>query len=198
MHPRSSNSLIISLILVLGLCVGFGVWQNTLGSVGGNISPAKVLWLWMAIGCFLVIPACLWRDARLGGAGRRLWGVFFLGFAARVVIELPMLAFTRTWRCEYGIAHDAVMLLWLGYGFVAVPREDRVTRIFAALVSLALVAEMINAFLFSQEADPAQGVYFASEAEAFAMINRITWIELAILLPLLVHGAKVHRKEEKS
>lgn len=198
MSPRSSNLLITALILLLGLCVGFGVWQNSHGDVGGDISPAKVLWLWMAIGCFLVIPACLWRDARLSGAGRRLWGVFFLGFAARVAIELPMLAFTRAWRCEHGIAHDAVMLLWLGCGVVKVPRQDRVTRTFAALVSLALVAEMLNAFLFSQAADPAQGVYFASEAEAFSTIIRITWIELAILFPLLVYAVWVHRKEAKT
>jgi hypothetical protein len=198
MNQRSSNVLITSLILMLGLCVGFGVWQNTHGGVGGDISPAKVLWLWMAIGCFLVIPACLWGDARLSGAARRLWGVFFLGFAVRVAIEMPMLAFSRAWRCEYGIAHDAVMLLWLGRGLFGLPRADRVTRTFAVLVSLALVAEMLNAFLFSQAADPAQGVYFASKAQAFATINRITWIELAILLPLLVYGAWVHRKGAKT
>lgn len=195
MTHRSSNRLVGSLFLVLVLCVGFGIWQNGHGVVGGSISPAKILWLALALGCFLVVPACLWLDRRRSRSGRSLWGGFLLGFGVRALIELPLLVFTRAWRCEYGIAHDALMLLWLGYGFFRVPHTDRVTRAFAFAVSLALIAEMLNAFLFSGAANPSEGVYFASEAPAFSTINRVTWLEIAFLTPILAICLRMHRKE---
>lgn len=194
MH-RASNTLIFTLITVLVLCAAFGMWQNTQGGVGGAISVAKVIWLWLAISCFLIIPACLWRDGRRSRAGRRLWGWFVAGFALRAMIELPLLAFTQAWRCGYGIAHDAVMILWLCCGFFTVPRDDRVTITFAMLVSGALSAEMLNARLFSMVADPSRGVYFASHAPVFTSINRITWGEIAVLLPSLAVCVWRHRKE---
>jgi hypothetical protein len=195
MTRRSSNRLVGSLFLTLVLCVGFGVWQNGHGVVGGSISPAKIVWLTLALGCFLVVPACLWLDRRRSQPGHRLWGGFLLGFAIRALIELPILVFTRSWRCEYGIAHDALMLLWLGYGFFRVPDTDRVTRAFAIVVSLALIAEILNAFLFSRAANPAEGVYFAPDAPAFSTINRITWLEIGVLTPMLAFCVRMHRKE---
>lgn len=193
MH-RASITLIFTLITVLVLCAAFGMWQNTQGGVGGAISVAKVIWLWLAISCFLIIPACLWRDGRRSRAGRRLWGWFVAGFALRAMIELPLLARTQAWRCGYGIAHDLIMLGWVAAHFL-VPLRDKISRAFAGLVALALIAETLNAWLFSRTADPSRGVYFASDAPVFTSINRITWGEIAILLPSLAVCVWMHRKE---
>ncbi|MDA0712019.1 MAG: hypothetical protein O3B73_17615, partial [bacterium] len=70
------------------------------------MSPAKVLWLFLALTHFYLVPLWLWKDRGLSQPWRQLWGIFSAGFAIRAVIEIPMLVFTRAWRCEYGIAHD--------------------------------------------------------------------------------------------
>lgn len=151
------------------------------------MSPAKVLWLFLAITHFYLVPFWLWRDQGLSQSWRRLWGLFFAGFAVRAVIELPLLLFTRGWRCEHGIAHDAVMMTLLILLSRKIPREDqKEIRWFAWLTCLVLVCEALNAWLFSQVGDPASGIYFASSEERFRNINLLTWGEIAVCFPLFV------------
>lgn len=181
------GKLALATLVLLLLCIGFGWWQSGEGRVGGPMSPAKVLWLFLALVHFYLVPFWLWRDRGLSASWRRLWGVFFLGFMIRAVIEFPMLLLTRAWRCEHGIAHDGVMLVLLIVLVGKIPRmEERKIRWLAWLVSLALVFEALNAWMFREIGNPAAGIYFASNEAHFRMINLITWGEIAVLFPLFL------------
>ena len=173
----------------MAVCLGFGWWQNQAARTGGPISIAKMLWLGTAIGCFYVIPWVWWRDTALSAGFRRVAFVFLAGFAVRAVIEMPLLVWTTAWRCWHGLVHDALMLGWLaaGAGFLAPAaiETERSARRGLPLVGAAVVCEMVNAWLFQNVARPQDGVYFASEDSRFAVINRVTWTELALLWPAL-------------
>ncbi len=179
------------LLLLLAVCVAFGWAQNHFAPVGGEISAPKVLWLHLAVACFLVIPAFLWRGVGIADEVRRLYGWFLAGFVLRAAIELPFLYFTRGWRCSYGIAHDGVMILavlvlWWRARFV--PASSAATRLalqFVPLLLVALIFEILNAWLFSRAANPVDGIYFAGNGAAFRMINFITWTEVLTLGPCL-------------
>jgi hypothetical protein len=174
--------------VLLMLCVCFGWWQSGAGRTGGPMSPAKVLWLFLAITHFYLVPFWLWRDRSLSPGWRRVWGVFFMGFMVRAVIELPLLLLTRIWRCEHGIAHDGLMLGALALLSLKIPSGERHDiRHFAWLAGLALLFEALNAWMFGQMGNPEAGIYFASSDARFRTINLITWAEILVLFPLLVH-----------
>lgn len=169
------------------LCASFGWWQNAGARAGGPISTAKVLWLFLTLTHFFLAPFWLWRDRSLPPAWRRLWAFFFAGFIIRGVIEIPLLLWTRAWRCGHGIAHDAVMLAVLIVQARKTPaNEHEELRFFAWLAGLALVFEALNAWLFSRIGNPEAGIYFASSEDRFRTINLVTWGEIAILFPLFL------------
>jgi hypothetical protein len=183
-HPKR---LALATATLLLLCAGFGWWQAAPGRVGGPMSTAKVLWLFLALTHFFLVPFWLWRDQGLSPAWRRVWGLFLAGFVIRAVIEIPMLLLTRAWRCEHGIAHDAVMLGLLMWCMRKIPRDDqKEIRFIAWLTGLVLIFEATNAWLFREIGNPAAGIYFASNEEQFRMINRITWSEIAVVSPLFL------------
>lgn len=179
------KNLPIVVFTVFLLCMGFYEWQNHDGRVGGGISLAKALWLATALVNLFVIPAWLWRDAKLSLTERRRYGVFFAGFVLRAFIEMPLLLFTHQWRCWHGIAHNVIMLVLLW----GMPRGNRIHK-FDGLLTLVLLAETLNAWMFSKVGSPQIGIYFASASPTFAHINAITWIELTILIPMLVFWLK--------
>lgn len=171
----------ISILTVFLLCLVFYWWQNQYGVVGGEISLAKALWLATALMSLFLIPAWLWRDVKLPSSERARYGVFFVGYVLRAAIEMPLLLFTHEWRCWHGITHNATMLslLWL-------MRRGRNDAKFEVLLTLVLLAESLNAWMFSGVGSPQTGIYFADASVAFTRINMITWIELFILIPLLL------------
>ena len=182
---RSRLFLPVTILLLLGFCGMFGWWQNTHGTKGGDISPAKVLWIFTTLTLFFVVPAWLWRDSFLDHGSRRLWGWFLGGWVLRAAIEVPLLLTTHLWRCEHGIAHDLVMLAGLFLAQKRLPAEDKISRRLVPLISATLIAEMTNAFLFSKFGHPEQGQYFASSDPSFLLINRITLAEVILLIPWL-------------
>ncbi len=169
----------IAALVVAG--VGFFIWQNHHSSVGGEISLAKALWLVTALVSLYLIPGWLARDPRLSVSERKRYAIFFYGFVLRAIIELPVIIFTREWRCWHGISHNIVMLalLWI-------MRRNSDHARYDVLLTLVLLAESLNAWLFSTAGNPAAGIYFADNSTRFAQINLITWTELAILVPLLI------------
>lgn len=176
--------------------MAFGWLQNHSDAVGGAISLPKILWLNLAIASFLVIPAFLCWDARIHGSVRLLYGLFLAGFAVRAVIELPVIYFTHAWRCGYGISHDLVMmalvigLWWNARNRLRHSEATRWAGTFVPLLLVVLSCEMLNAWLFSQVADPRTGIYYANTSEAFRTINVVTWIEVATLYPALGYWLK--------
>ncbi len=168
----------IAVLMVADL--GFFIWQNQHGSLGGGISLPKALWLVTALVSLYLIPGWLAWDQHLSPAERKRYTVFFYGFMIRAVIELPIIMLTREWRCWHGILHNMIMLglLWILRPGADSPRYD-------VLLTLVLLAESLNAWLFTTAGDPSAGIYFADATARFAQINLITWTELAILGPLL-------------
>lgn len=181
----------ICLLLTLMLCLKFGWWQNHHAQLGGDISLAKVLWLNLALSCFFIIPAALWREKNLARPLSVPYGLVFTSFVLRAMIEAPMLYLWQNWRCAYGIAHDLVAVLILTV--VLRPRvqtSDKMVhsaRRFRWLLIVVLICEALNAWLFSRVADPLNGIYFAADSPEFRRINLITWIEVAALYPALLH-----------
>lgn len=182
----------ITVLTVFLLCMGFYGWQNHVDRVGGGISLAKALWLATALVNLFVIPAWLWRDAKLDLMDRHRYAMFFAGFVLRAIIEMPLLLFTHQWRCWHGIAHNAIMLIFLW----GMPRSHRIHQ-FDRLLTLVLLAETLNAWMFSKAGSPQTGIYFASASPAFARINAITWIELVIFTPMLILWLKRYAKSAK-
>ncbi|MEI6534907.1 MAG: hypothetical protein WCN98_06170 [Verrucomicrobiaceae bacterium] len=183
--------LLPTLLLLLAGCAAFGWIQNHRNVVGGAISLPKVLWLNLAIASFLVIPAFLWRDARVISQLRQLYGWFLASFAMRAVIELPVIYFTHSWRCAYGITHDLIMMALVIILSLRMQRMSginsatKLAGLFAPLLLLVLTCEILNAWLFSRVADPQAGIYYASTSDVFRTINIITRIEVTVIYPLL-------------
>lgn len=197
MIARSSNirakssvpMLALAVATLLALCAGFGWWQNHYGRIGGAISPAKVLWLFTALTYFFVVPGWLRRDAALSAPARRLYHVFFAGYVVRALIEMPMLIWTHAWRVEHGMVHNAIMLSVTLYLRRSLPQGvagDAPAHRFLPWMMLAGLAETLNAWLFGRAGSPETGQYFANEDAAFVWINRITWLEICVLVPALI------------
>ena len=185
-----NKHLLLTLLLLLAGCIAFGWMQNHRDVVGGAISLPKVLWLNLAVASFLVLPAFLWRDSLVSHQVRILYGWFLAGFAIRALIELPVIYFTHGWRCAYGITHDFVMMVfvlmiwWRGQRMTGLNQATKTAGLFAPLLLLVLVCEILNAWLFSRVADPRTGIYYANTSEVFRVINLVTWIEVVVIYPL--------------
>jgi hypothetical protein len=181
---------------LLLLCGSFGWWQNHHGTVGGAISTAKTLWLFTALANFFLVPAWLWLDRSLSGPARRMYGAYFMGYAVRAVIEMPLLLWTHAWRVEHGILHNLMMVAVVMHLRCALPAglaTDAPARRFLPLLVAAAASESINAWLFGRAGSPQTGQYFANNDPIFTWINRITWMEISLLVPALIWWlAKYH------
>ncbi len=181
-------SLALAVAALLAVCLGFGWWQNHHGTIGGAISLAKMLWLFTALAYFFLVPAWLRRDPALSPPARRLFHLYFAGYVLRALIELPMLVWTHAWRVEHGILHNVAMFALVMHLRRALPpaqARDVPARLFLPLLLTAAFAETLNAWLFGRAGSPQTGQYFASGDPVFIWINRITWVEVAVLVPAL-------------
>ncbi len=164
----------------------FGLIQNSGPAVGGPFAPAKVLWLNLALVVFVVLPGCWWLASSAAPAVRRMFAVVFVSFLARGLVELPMLYFTRAWRCEYGIAHDLAVAAYLVVAGIRLRRRGEPSPLgFSGLLVVLLLVEALFAYLFSRVGDPGAGVYYASDAAQFRPVVRLTWVVVALGYPLL-------------
>lgn len=176
---------LVTVPALLLLCLLFGRWQNTRATVGGDISLAKTLWIFLTLTFFFLLPAALWSDPTLPAESRRFHGFFLLSWLVRGVIEIPMLLLTRWWRCGYGITHTVFMLLAEITPGLAMAR-DPASQALLPWTIVVLACEALNAHLFSRAGSPETGVYFAGADPVFRRINHLTWLEISVLLPALV------------
>lgn len=185
-----NRTMIACLTVVVAAFVSFVAWrQNIGGAIGGPISTPKCIWLMATLTVFIVVPACLWRAKSVSPGLRTLFGLVAAGFLARGVIEVPMLHLTRAWRCEYGIAHDLLTLVFVMAGVRRLPTPvapgDPAGVAFSRILAATLAIEAVMAWLFHRVADPASGVYYAADTETFRDINRFTLMVVLILWPVL-------------
>ncbi|HEX2081516.1 MAG TPA: hypothetical protein VHG08_27680 [Longimicrobium sp.] len=157
--------------------------QNRGDHVGGPISLPKSLWLNYTLLSWFVIPATLLRREGVSPGNRAALRAHLLSFTARGAAEMWMLYRTHSWRCAYGVGHDAIDLAMLsvmmrpGRGG---SREgvDGIARRHLDSIRATLVAEMVFATLFNStvagRTQGQDGIYFASDEPHFRLINNMT------------------------
>ena len=75
---------------------------------------------------------------------------------------------------------------------------DAPARRFIPLLLGTAVSETLNAWLFGRAGSPQTGQYFANDDAAFQWINRITWLEICVLLPGLVWWLARYHSERRT
>lgn len=166
---------------VSALVYRFARKQNRGERVGGAISLPKSLWLNYTLLSWFVIPAELLRREGLSAGNRAALRAHLLSFTARGAAEMWMLYRTHSWRCAYGVGHDAIDLAMLsvmmrsGHDGSSV---DGVARRHLDSIRATLVAEMVFATLFNStvagKTQGQDGIYFANDEPHFRAINNLT------------------------
>lgn len=158
--------------------------------IGGEISPAKTLWLgWVVYLWFFVTPLVAFAPATELSLTRVL-GLFFVNMVLRAFVELFMLLVTKNWRPAYGVVHNLFSLALLFGAVVATSWSSGHTAwlieggstgyLWLLLVltgSLAVETYYALAFhhLVGNKTMGEQGVWFADNRNPkFLRINRIT------------------------
>lgn len=157
--------------------------QNRGERVGGSISLPKSLWLNYTLLSWFVIPAALLRREGLSPQNRAALQAHLLSFTTRGAAEMWMLYRTHSWRCAYGVGHDAIDLAMLSV-MMRSGREggregvDGIARRHLDSIRATLVAEMVFATLFNStvagQTQGQDGIYFASDEPRFRRINNLT------------------------
>lgn len=157
--------------------------QNRGERVGGSISLPKSLWLNYTLLSWFVIPAALLRREGLSPGNRAALRAHLLSFTTRGAAEMWMLYRTHSWRCAYGVGHDAIDLAMLSVMMRSgreASREgvDGIARRHLDSIRATLVAEMVFATLFNStvagQTQGQDGIYFASDEPRFRRINALT------------------------
>lgn len=188
-----------ALISSLG-SVAFAWNQNRGEVVGGPIHWAKAAWLNMTIITFIILPLMWWKKSTAGPGVRSVSKLLATQFIARGAIELPIIYYTRWWKCGYGISHDAAVCGIMGAKLLANrdaydPERDRRALAFSAFAMVLLIVEGTFAKLFRQVQDPATGIYFADDSPKFRRVIRITKTVVFIAYPVLALIMLASRKD---
>ena len=165
----------------------FAVVQGT-GARGGAISLPKALWLNLTVLSFIALPALAWSDRRWPAPVRACLAAVAVSFAARGVVEVPILYLTDVWHCTYGIAHDLVTAAVVGWLWLQARRRGAnayspAESLIGVIIALCIV-EAGFARAFCAVADPAT-TWFASAEPRFSAINAATWAVVGIAYPAL-------------
>jgi hypothetical protein len=175
-------------IVLLAPVAGWFAWrQNHHGVVGGPISLAKTIWLHYTMTMFFIVPFFFWRDRDLHAHVRLAFGLVFTAFLIRAVVQFGLAFIYRLWRCEYGIAHDLLVvavIAALAWGHAGSPLDWAASWL-AILVQASLLVEAFMAWQFRKLADPRSGIYFAAPTGHFQFVNRATWAAVGVGYPLL-------------
>lgn len=157
--------------------------QNRGERVGGPISLPKALWLNYTLLSWFVIPAALLRRQGVSPGTRAVLQAHLLSFTARGAAEMWLLYRTHSWRCVYGVGHDAVDLAMLSVmmrrgGNWDASGAEGIARRHLESIRGTLVAEMAFATLFNStvagKTQGQDGIYFASDEPHFRLINNLT------------------------
>ena len=181
--PRKVPVWLLAAAGVSAFVYRFARKQNRGERVGGAISLPKSMWLNYTLLSWFVIPAELLRREGLSPENRAVLRAHLLSFTARGAAEMWMLYRTHSWRCAYGVGHDAIDLAMLSVMMRSGrdgSREgvDGVARRHLDSIRATLVAEMVFATLFNRtvagKTQGQDGIYFANDEPHFRRINNLT------------------------
>jgi hypothetical protein len=178
---------LLSVAVIAIATVAFHWVQNRAALTGGAVAWPKSVWLGCAILFWIVLPALLARDARLGTPWRTPFVLLLVLMLLRAAIELWMLYVSHNWSPFYGIAHDAACLtvLWWfarralrGVAFGQLERVERAAFVHAIATGALFVPEMYFAWYMqanfrTQGDDP---LYFVPDDPAHAGVLALTTV----------------------
>lgn len=186
-----------SALAALGAAAFAFYWlQNHYRPIGGAISWPKLAWLAYALLLWVVLPALLSADPRLGQRWRLPFAALLSLMLARGLAEGWMLYVSLNWSPWYGMAHDVLCLLVLA-AFAARLRArsgiERRVRVHLQVTAAAFVPEIYFAW-YMQAHFITQGesaVYFVPDDPAYAEVLRVTIavvVLLSVYFPIFLHG----------
>lgn len=195
--PWTRLLLPAGLVLLAGAVALFARRQAR-GRVGGALSRPKQVWLFLALGTWLLAAPLLALDPGVSPPLRALLGLFVGLMLARVPVELVLLYGLGRWTPPMGIAHDLLCAAVMAVGLPVALRSldgtgplgpaDQAALLLALTVLATLLVEVHHAWAFWRVVGSAgtQGedaVWFASADDPrFARINRITaWLNAPLL-----------------
>jgi hypothetical protein len=170
--------------------------QNGGTTLGGEISPPKLLWLDYALTAWFLVPFAFWRATGLAPWLRRIYGAHLASFTLRGLLELWLLYGVHAWIPPYGITHDLATILLITFLLRRPPadrralsRADRVALGFLTSVRIGLTCEMLFAWLFYQAVHGRTSeTWFAANGPEWMLINSLTW---AAVIPGYLDLARV-------
>lgn len=168
--------------------------QNTGEKLGGEISPAKSIWLFYCIYTWLFFVPYALLFYPIPEPYKTTWIIFTTWFWIRSVAEAIMLFKTHNWTPPIGITHDLSCLVIL----LAVPLyigngskhgwEFSPYLLFHASLILSLILETYYAFAFfqlvGQKTKGEKGIWYASKSDP--QFKRIVFITTLGNIPVLV------------
>lgn len=189
----SRPRLLLLALAALALAgVLFFFHQNARPTLGGSISGPGALWLTFALASLFLIPAWLASDRALDPVLRRLYAIHLGFWAVRAAFELPLMYGLQAWRPAYGIAHDCLAIAlvagiawrWRRAIGGATGPANRAARRFVPVLIVVIACECAFAWLFDQATGGQTAAWwFPDDAPRFALLNRLTALGCAVLLP---------------
>lgn len=173
---RRKLGLLGALVALGAAAVVFYRRQNRPEQLGGPMSLAKILWLNYALAAWYLVPWWFLRSGKLSWGVRRAYAAHLASFAARGAAELWMLYVTVSWKPPYGIGHDLFTLGLITTQLRGDRERDATARPFLNSIRVALVVEVLFAWLFYRASQRESGIYFASNDPTYQRINRLTWV----------------------
>lgn len=143
-------------LIISGLLGTFALFmhfkQNKGGKMGGNISPAKSLWLFYCIYSWFIFIPYIYFTQDIPEPYKTTWIGFSIWFWIRGVIEMIMMFITKNWTPPIGITHNISCFLLLV--FLPFFIEEKFESFASALtlyhlsLILSIIMETYYAFAF--------------------------------------------------
>lgn len=177
---------------LLGACMALlFISQNFYQASGGEISAAKLLWLWYALVAWFVVPAFLACDSRISQAYRRLSLAFLANMLIRAAAELWLMYVTVSWNPYYGICHDLfsmLLILLLLRGMPPLCALDEAVRRWFCIVPFMFGFEIYFAAYMKIVVQQQRGadLYFVPNVPEYHQVLFATWLALFMLTPCLL------------
>lgn len=177
------TSLAVTILALLLFAVLFHFFQSQKRLVGGDIAPAKLLWLCTAVLFFLLIPALMLKDPRLSRNYRQIYLFILVSMLLRAPLELYMMYITKNWHPFYGIAHNlfnfSVFVIALGLNPPTCTSQKNyyVNLLFIAFLLLveSYFAWYFAANFFTNLNDQGTPIYFVPDTAQYTFILNMTW-----------------------
>lgn len=171
---------------LVAAAAGFSILQNSAEVRGGQISLPKLLWLFLAVTLWFVMPVFLALDRRISKSFRIASGLFFMNMFGRGIVELWMMYVSLNWSPYYGIAHDLFSMLIIVVLFGKrhlVTSIDTVVRRFYLMIFSMFPFEIFFAWYMKTVIQQQHGshLYFVADLPEYCVVLDMTWFAVILV-----------------